>query len=441
MSVKAGIGFALALALAAPLAAAGWEAGAARVAITPAEPIRMAGFGFRTKPSESVRQELWAKALALDDGGGKPALLLTLDLVAIEREMAAEIARRLRERHGLTRDRILINVSHTHSGPVAGLVLMPLYELTPAERAVIGRYTASLIDKVVEVAGAAIRDLAPATLDFEQSFAGIAVNRRRAVRRSLPGPVDHDLPVLLVRDPAGKVRAIVAGYACHATVLSDYQIGGDWPGYAQEEIEKAHPGAVALFVQGCGADSNPLPRGKVEAAWRYGETLAAGVAQVLGGKMTRLAGPLATFYETVDLPFETLPSKEELRARLNDENVYTRRHAARLLAVIEKEGALPPTYPYPVQVWRFGSGLKLVALAGEVVADYSLRIKERHGFDDTWVAGYSNDIMAYIPSARVRQEGGYEGADAMIYFGRPAPFKPIVETIILDAVNSLITRR
>lgn len=434
------VAIAMALSFTAAAAEAGWKAGAARVAITPGEPIWMAGFASRTKPSAGVRQDLYAKALALEDGTGKASVIVTLDLVAIEREMADTIAARCRERYGLTRDRLLLNISHTHSGPVAGLVLMPLYELTPGQRDVIRRYTAGLIDKVVDVVGASIRDLAPATLEFGQGLAGIAVNRRRVANRAYPGPVDHDLPVLRVRDAAGKTRAIVAGYACHATVLNDYEINGDWPGYAQAEIEKAHPGSVALFVQGCGADSNPLPRGNVEAAERYGKTLAAGVQQVFGGRMQPLAGPIRTAFELVDLPFETLPGREELQARLKDQNVYKRRHAARLLEVLEKDGALPASYPYPVQVWQFGPELKLIALGGEVVVDYSLRLKAQHGWDNTWVAGYSNDIPAYVPSRRVRREGGYEGGEAMIYFGRPAWFTEAVEEIIVGKVGELVKR-
>ena len=259
---------ALALGFGAMAAQAAWKAGVAKVAITPGEPIWMAGFASRTKPSAGVRQDLWAKALAVEDGTGKTAVLITLDLVAVEREMARAITDRIRERHGVKRDRVLLNVSHTHSGPVAGLALMPLYEFTDGQRDVIRRYTAGLIDKVVDVAGAAIRNLAPATLEFGQGLAGIAVNRRRVADRSFPGPVDQDLPVLRVRDAAGATRAIVAGYACHATVLNDYEISGDWPGYAQAEIEKAHPGAVALFVQGAGADSNALPPRTLEASER-----------------------------------------------------------------------------------------------------------------------------------------------------------------------------
>lgn len=417
-----------------------WKAGVAKVAITPTEPIWMAGFGFRNKPSEGVRQDLYAKALALQDDSGKPSVIVTLDLVAIEREMAQAIAERCRERYGLSRDRLMFNISHTHSGPVAGLVLMPLYELTPEQREVIRRYTVSLMDKTVDVVGTAIGNLAPATLDFGQGFAGIAVNRRRVGRRELPGPVDQDVPVLRVRDAAGNIRAIAAGYACHATALNDYQIGGDWPGYAMEEIEKANPGATALFIQGAGADSNALPRRTVELAKNYGQTLAAAVDEVLRGRMKPLSGPLATALDYVDLPFQTVPTREELQARLKDKNVFRQRQARRLLEVLDNEGKVPASYPYPVQVWQFGPELKLIALAGETVVDYSLRLKGLHGWNNTWVAGYSNDILAYIPSRRVLQEGGYEGAEAMIYFGRPAPFDGSVEDLIVDEVAKLVKR-
>lgn len=165
--------------------------------------------------------------------------------------------------------------------------------------------------------GAALHDLAPADLTFGQGFAGIAVNRRRAYpdSRGRPGPVDHDVPVLAVRGTNGVLRAIVVGYACYATVLNLYQISGDWPGFAQEAIEKAHPGAVALFVQGTGADSNPLPRRSVELARIYGEVLAAAVDGVLKTPMKRVEGPLRTAFGITQVPFQNVaaPATESRR--------------------------------------------------------------------------------------------------------------------------------
>src|SRR4030095_10048633 len=107
-----------------------------------------------------------------------------------------------------------------------------------AQQEVINKYTAKLLPQVVDTIGRAIKDMSPATISFGQGLAGCAVNRRRAGRRDLPGPVDHDVPVLRISGPDNKLRAIVFGYACHATSLSGYEVSGDWPGFTQEELER-----------------------------------------------------------------------------------------------------------------------------------------------------------------------------------------------------------
>jgi hypothetical protein len=91
-------------------------------------------------------------------------------------------------------------------------------------------------------------------------------------------------------------------------------------------------------------------------------------------------------------------------------------------------------------VWRLGSGPTLVALGGEVVVDYSLRLKKELGPDRTWVAGYANDVMAYIPSYRILKEGGYEGGGAMLYYGLPTVWGPRVEELIVKAVHDQVKR-
>ncbi len=428
-------------------AQSGWKAGMAQAVITPTEPIWMAGFGARKKPSEGVRQDLYVKTLALQDEAGKVAVLVTLDLCDLNRPEADVIAEGARKKFGLSRDRLVLNVSHTHSGPVFGEP--PGYaDISTEQQAVIRRYTEKVLHTVVEAVGASIQNLAPAILSFDQGLAAIAANRRRVRDRSLPGPVDHDVPVLSVRAPNGELRAVVVGYACHATSLADYRINADWPGFAKAAIEKAHPGTVALFVQGCGADANPLPRYHgsdpalvhyaVELAARNGSTLAAAVDLVLNGKMKPLSGPLHTAFALVDIPFHRPPTTEELRRQLEDADPVTRRYAQRLLDQIHREGKLPDRYPYPVQVWQFGNGLKFIALGGEVVVDYSLRLKRQHGWDNTWVAGYSNDVPGYIPSLRVLKEGGYEGGDANRDL--PGPFGAAVEEIIVETVNDLVQR-
>ncbi len=179
----------------------------ASVDITPQEPIWLAGYGNRTKPSEGVLQPIHAKALVLEDQTGSKTVLITSDLLGFVKEVSDPIAARVLKKYGIPRERLALNASHTHSAPVIGHMLRPAYPLNPEQEKVIDRYTARLEDQVVDVIGAAITNLAPADVAFSQGLAGVAVNRRRAVMsRALPGPVDQDVPVLSVRSPDGKLR-------------------------------------------------------------------------------------------------------------------------------------------------------------------------------------------------------------------------------------------
>jgi hypothetical protein len=151
-----------------------------------------------------------------------------------------------------------------------------------------------------------------------------------------------------------------------------------------------------------------------------------------------VAGPLRLAYGVAALPFAPAPGRAELERRLSDADVYRRRHARVLLDRLARDGRLPATQPAPVQVWRFGETFTMVALGGEVVADYALRLKRDYPARRIWAAGYSNDVFGYLPSLRVLTEGGYEGGDAMIYYGRPGPFAPAVEERIHDEVRALM---
>ncbi len=442
------------LILAAALPGAqGWRAGVAKVDITPGEPIWLSGFANRTRPSEGVLQRIWVKALALEDENGSLAVVVTSDLQGFSRAMSERIALTAGTRYKLPRERLLLNASHNHSAPVTHDVLALYYDLPPAQQTVVSRYTEQLPAKVLEAISAAISDLRPASLSFGQGLAGFAVNRRRSRPgwRHLPGAVDQDVPVLAVREPAGgALRAVVFGYACHTTTLAGYQISGDWAGFAQAAIENRHPGAVALFLNGCGADSNPLPRYhgtdpalssySVELAESYGRILGAAVDLALHGQMRAVTGPVHCAYAVAALPLQRGPEADTLAAAAQSRDALRSRNARYLLGQLERNGKLPSEWPYPIQVWRFGRSLNLVALAGEPVVDYSLRFKRQYGWEHTWVSGYNTDLTAYIPSLRVLKEGGYEGTEGVWEYGIPAPFGWAVEEVIADVVADLFRR-
>ena len=328
------------------LAAQSWKAGAAKIDITPREPIWMAGYAARTKPSQGVLLPIYVKALALQDETGATSVLVTSDILGFTPPMTNPIAQQVEAKYGIKRDRLALTSSHTHSGPVTGQLLRPAYQIPKEQEEVVRRYTAKLIGQVVEVVGAAVQNLAPAKLEFEQGLAGFAVNRRRVGLRHLPGPVDQDVPVLAVRAPDGKLRALVFGYACHATTLDGYEINGDWPGFAQAALERDHPGALALFMAGCGADANPLPRRTVELARMYGDILAEAVSQTLKAKMVPATGPLKTAFDLVDLPFAKT-ARQDYEKLLNHDHYMYRAYARQMLDTLDRDGKLPSHYPYP----------------------------------------------------------------------------------------------
>jgi hypothetical protein len=218
-------------------------------------------------------------------------------------------------------------------------------------------------------------------------------------------------------------------------VVSFNQWCGDYPGYAQIELEKAHPDCVALFWAGCGGDQNPLPRRTVELAKAYGKQLAESVDAVLAAPLTPIQGKLQTSYREIAAPFGELPTREKLQTEAESTNPYLAARAKALLAQVDAGKPLSPTYPYPVEMWKLGNDVQWVLLGGEVVVDYAVRLKSELRGTKTWVAGYSNDVMAYIPSLRVLREGGYEGGGAMVYYGQPTIWGQEIESAIVAEVH------
>jgi len=437
----------LAAVLAASVAARAdtYRAAAAKRTITPQQPLWAGGYAGRDRPISDTLQELYAKALVLEDGRGARIVFITTDLENMERDFADTVIATLRQRFGLRREQVAVTCSHTHCGPVlAGFEAQITYPMTPEQYAATERYTAWLESQVVALVAEAIARLAPAELAYGLGRAGFAVNRRNNREDQVgtdgyppEGPVDHDVPVLRVVSADGSLMAVLFAYACHPATLDGYQWTGDYAGFAQNNLEAAHPGSTALFVAGCGGDINPLPRRSVELCRRYGRELADAVEQVLGRDMKPNAGPLAAAYTEVDLAFDTVPTREQLTQQRAEGGRCTRKRAEILLEQIDAGNPLSPTYPYRIQVLQLGEALTVVVLAGEALVDYSLRLKQELGPARTWVFAYANDLCAYIPPERVLEEGGYEADSSMIYFGRPARWAPGLENTIISTVHRL----
>jgi hypothetical protein len=434
------------LLLAGALGAAGFRAGVARIDITPDGPIWMSGYASRTKPSTGVLQRLWAKALAVEDSKKRRIVIVTTDIIGLPRVISDAVAARVQKEHGLDRASVLFNSSHTHTGPVIRPNLVTMYNLPPEEDQRLKVYAQQLTEKLGSVIGAALGDLKPASLSYGTGKAGFAMNRRQFTPKGVQigtnreGPVDHEVPVLKVEGADGSLRAALFLYACHNTTLTGefYELSGDYAGFAQEAVEKAHPGVTAMYLIGCGADQNPNPRSTLAYAQQHGRALAEEVGRILAGKLAPVKPPLAASFRMIDLEFAP-HSREQFEAEAKDSNRFKVNRAKAMLAAYDERRPVRTTQ-YPIQAVRFGKGLTLLALGGEVVIDYTLRTKREFGGAEMMVAGYSNDVMCYIPSTRVLKEGGYEAADSMIYYGMPGPFKEDVEEKVFEGIRAVMKK-
>jgi hypothetical protein len=395
------------------------------------------------------------KALALEDSKGHRSVVVTSDLMGFPRYMYDDISKKLMDRFHLNRSDILITFSHNHCGPRVSEDLVDYYPKDAAQEELVREYSVVLENKIIDVVAQAFSDLSPARLSAGEGKATFAVNRRNNVEAEVPdllasgkplkGPVDHSVPVLAVHKAGGRLAAVLFGYACHPTTLSFTKWCGDYPGFAQIDLEKNHPGTMAMFYNAGGGDQNPLPRRKVEYCEDYGNRLVIAVEKVLGGKMKTVPARLKTAFEFVDLDYLANPTKEELESYLyepgKDTTARARIRASWAQRMLDKLNAgekFATSYSYPVEVWNLGGVLTWIGMGGEAVVDYPLRFKKEFG-KRTWVFGYANVLVAYIPSRRVWEEGGYEGGAFLYEYGLPADrWAGDVETRIADAVHRLV---
>ncbi|MEA3402844.1 MAG: neutral/alkaline non-lysosomal ceramidase N-terminal domain-containing protein [Armatimonadota bacterium] len=424
-----------------------WEVGIGRRVITPQTQVWLAGYGTKRVPDGTIH-DLWAKVLTLRAPDGKRAVMVTTDHMGMSKTIYESLYAQMHQRFGLQRSEFMLTYSHNHCGPCLRDDLVDYYPSDEQQRRLVNEYSDWMEQQVVEAVGEALQSWQPARLAMGEGLCTFAVNRRenpeaevpemRAEGTPLKGPVDHYVPVLAVRGEDDELLAVLFGYACHPTTLSFTKWCGDYPGFAQINLEEGHPGAAAMFFNACGGDQNPIPRRKLELAERYGRMLSDAVEEVLSEEMQPVSAGIETAFEFVDLDYDEVATRETLLPVANGDSALHARWARRMLKLLDEGVEFPTSYPYPVQAWQIGEELLLIGIGGEAVVDYSLRFKRELG-PGAWVCGYANDMVAYIPSRRVWEEGGYEGGRHLDEYGRPAwRWAGDVEDRIAGAVDRIV---
>ena len=422
-----------------------WKVGLAQVKVTPEQPVLMAGYAARTKPFEKVATDLFVKALVIVDNQGHRGALVTSDLIGFPAAVAEPICERLQKSIGLARAEILLNSSHTHTGPQVSLKILPQDDPGAPDNLRTIEYTRQLQDKVVDCVERAAAHLEPAQLSWGTGVAHFVMNRREFTPSGVvlganpKGLADRSVPVLQVAAADGTPRAVLFGAAVHNTTpRSDYyQICADYAGYAQTLIEEKSPGVQAMFMLGCAGDADPYPFGNMDLARQHGTALGNEVRRVLADskKLKPLRGPLQFAFASLDVPLQTELSRDDLQKLAADKRSARNYCAVQMLTQLDRGEKLATHYACPLSVWQFGRDLTLVGLSGEVVVDYVTLLEKALGPNQLWIAAYCHDVFGYLPSAHVLAEGGYETRG--LYSGGAGFFAPEAQDVVVQAVREL----
>lgn len=413
--------------------------GFGRKKITPSEPLWMSGYSGRHQPATGVIDDLYAQALAIRDKSGNQALLLRLDVGVLRNPTVTQICNLIKQRTGLMRREILVNVSHTHSGPAVDELYH--YPMPTEQRIKLAAYMEQLKSDCAAIAEDAFKDLKPAILDFGVGEATFFHNRRgldengryTGMRENPDNHADRDVPVLKISNTDGSVRGVIFGAACHNVTLGpNYEYSGDYAGQTRLQLEKEIP--HALFVTGCGGDANPSG-GTVQ---QHGITLSQEVKRVLLQPMKRITGPIKTAFRYVELPLVTYQSRIDVetmrRGPYADYGTVNK-----LLTILDRGAQLPTTYAAPFAVWQFGNDLTLAGLPEEAVSEYVPLLKKAVGPKRLWTAGYCNDVSAYLPTENIIKQGGYE-TRGFIAETTAGWFTTEVEKTVVETVTHLVRR-
>ncbi len=422
--------------------------GLASIDITPPVGIFLAGYAARETPSDGIYGRLRATCVAIADADAEPLLLVTIEWLGFY-DRTDDARQRITARTGVPSTRIVLTGTHTHCGPA-------LRREMDARRhgALDEDYIERTLEAVAAAAATALAEMQPARLRAGTGWCGISASRRRPdgqggvqFKPSLDAPHDHQVSLLAVESAAGELRHVLFSYACHPTSTGAItQIGGDYPSFACQYVERQHPGVTAAFFQGCAGDQKVDARDAAGDGYRpltvdevrtRGEALGqAVICELAAANLREIHGPLHMAQEIVTLTTD-VPADEELRRHQQAPEGYVRAWAQHHLDLRAAGQEAAHTFDFEVQALRWGTDLALITLAGEMSVEYALRNRRQLGgqFTDVWTLGYANNMVGYVPVRRQIAEGGYEVIDnnrRLLYTG---PFSADSEDRIHAAVD------
>jgi neutral ceramidase len=385
----------------------------------------------------------------LDDGKTKLAMV-SCDLLALSRDSVKTIRNTINKTTKIPHSNILIACTHTHSGPATVF----LRNCGTVDR----DWLSKLEQQTAETVISANREIQPAALGFGFGTADINLDRRTLkLTNHTPDMVDKSLGVIKIEHITGEPMALILNYTCHPVIMAEKNryFSADYPGATAAYLESNYPSdPVVLYFNGACGNINPQIRGGTwEEMAKLGEVIGKAAAEIIDTITTSDTYPFAAMHQNIELQLK-LPTIEGIEHELE-----TFRNRADELAeseVIAKRGneamiwwaeetleilrhkKKPDSVPLEIQVIKFGD-LVLAAIGGEVFCEIGLNIKQHTG-KPTFVIGYANHDIGYIPTRKAFEEGGYEVTMAYRYYGNfmiTRDADHIVESSVIHLIKSI----
>jgi neutral/alkaline ceramidase-like enzyme len=445
--------------------------GAARVKLDPPAGLAMLGYGNRVGRNAGVHDDLAAQALVLSDGANKVAIA-SVDVLALGVRIADDIRERVAARTDIPADSILVCATHTHSAPAFNIFATPRADAKPVEGRKL-EWERALPEKIASAIIQANERLEAATLRAATSRFTLGINRRLmrphrqiqlAANRS--GPADAEVSTLGAYRANGTAIAFLMNYPCHGVVLCEDNLlySRDWPGFAMDEIETAGAGGprpISIFIQGATGNIDPRSRGNFEVAKQHGRAMGRGAFDALEHAPSTTDARIAARRIGLNLKLkdfsadlaiaracsaQTEASLDNHRGGDGYQLKRLRDHHAQSCAALSALEALEEQnrrdrrvdmtrreLAAAMTLVTVGS-FAIVGIPGELFVELGLAIRANPYFAQTFVAGYCNDLIGYVPTRAAYPEGGYEVDTARIAAGSG-------EMIVDTALSTLAAMR
>jgi len=378
------------------------KAGCAKIDITPPVGVWLSGYGHRNKPSDDILDELYAKALVLDNGRNKIAIVST-DLLWVPLKITDEVRSRVKRKIGIPEKNVLICATHTHFGPKIDRITKNWPDA--ADSKIDTSYVRTLSKKITDSILMAYKNMKAAKVGAVKGRIPEVVYNRRTKKPdglvqmtfNLPpadssltfGSIDPQVAILKVEDAGGALVAAIVNFACHP-VSGDqdrkifYSISADYPGYTAKVIEQTE-GGICLFALGTAGNINPVRINRTNPRLQIGRALGAEVLRRIQFVSTSGEVALKGMKNSVTLPLKkTLPPD-------------------RVMDVDKKKKSLTTE----IQILRIGD-IYVLGLPGEVLVEIGLEIKSKAGIENLFIISLSNDAIGYVCPRGSYKEGGYE---------------------------------